>query len=155
MKRHLLKLYYSICIVLAWSESQLVFNYMEYLKSLFDNYILKCYSNNINETRCNSLLPMCKGLRKKVLSNTLEADILLTLRPECKVCELRYRPFGTLFFIQQYNVLFLIQKKNVSFNIYYLLFQNHFFLVNSSNLMDTIKTIVVLIELQLNSTVIS
>ena len=59
-----------------------------------------------------------------------------------------------MFFIQEYNLLFSIPKKNVIFNIHHLLFQNqYFFLVNSSNLMDTIKTIIVLIELQLNSTV--
>ena len=41
-----------------------------------------------------------------------------------------------------------IPKKNVIFNILNLLFQNqYFFLVNSSNLMDTIKTIIVLLEL--------
>ena len=47
-----------------------------------------------------------------------------------------------------------IPKKNVIFNIHHLLFKNlYFFLVNSSNLKDTIKTIIVLIELQLNSSV--
>ena len=47
-----------------------------------------------------------------------------------------------------------IPKMNVIFNFHHLLFQNLFlFLVNSSNLMDTIKTILVLIELQFNSTV--
>ena len=61
MKRHLLKLDYLFCIVLVCSEQQQVFKYMEYLKSLFYNHILKCYSNKINETRCNSLLLMCKG----------------------------------------------------------------------------------------------
>ena len=76
------------------------------------------------------------------------------IRPECKVCELRYRLFGTMFFIQEYNLLFPILKKNVIFNIHHLLFQNKYFLfVSSSNLMDTVKTIIVLIELQLNSTV--
>ena len=77
------------------------------------------------------------------------------IRPECKVCELRYRPIGTMFFIQEYNLLFPIPKKNVIFNIHHLLFQNQYFcfLVNSSNLIDTIKTIIVLIVLQLNSTV--
>ena len=65
MKRHLLKLDYLFCIVLVCSEPQQVFKYVEYLKSLFYNHILKCYSNNINETRCNSLLPMCKGRCKK------------------------------------------------------------------------------------------
>ena len=59
------------------------------------------------------------------------------------------------FFIQEYDLLFSIPKKNVIFNFHHLLFQNQwvFFLVNSSNLMDTTKTIVALIELQLNSTV--
>ena len=77
------------------------------------------------------------------------------MRPECKVCEIRYRPIGTMFFIQEYDLLFPIPKKNVIFNIHHLLFQIQyfFFLVNSSNLMDTTKTIIVLIELQLNSTV--
>ena len=68
----------------------------------------------------------------KVLSNTLEPDILQKkiyvstqeIRPECKVCELCYRPIGTLFFIQEYNLLFPIPKKNVIFNIHHLLFQN-------------------------------
>ena len=49
------------------------------------------------------------------------------IRPECKVCELRYRPIGTLFFKQEYNLLFPIPKKNVIFNIHHLLFQNQFF----------------------------
>ena len=63
------------------------------------------------------------------------------IRPECKVCELRYRPIVTIFFIQEYNLLFPIPNKNVIFNIHDKLFQNqYFFLVNSSNLMDTIKT---------------
>ena len=53
-----------------------------------------------------------------------------------------------MFFIQEYNLLFPLPKKNVVFNILHLLFQNqYFFLVNSSNLMDTIKTIIVLLEL--------
>ena len=60
----LLKLDFLFCIVLVCSEPQ-VFKYEEYLKSLFYNHILKCYSNKINETRCNSLLPMCKGSCKK------------------------------------------------------------------------------------------
>ena len=80
------------------------------------------------------------------------------MRPECKVCELRNRPIGTMFFTQEYNLLVPIPKKNVILNIHHLLFQNqYFFLVNSSNVVDTIinKTIIVLIELQLNSTVIS
>ena len=76
------------------------------------------------------------------------------IRPECKVCGLSYCPIGTMFFIQEYIVLFQIPKKNVIFNIHHLPFQNqYFFLVNSSNLMDTMKTIIVLIELQLNSAV--
>ena len=59
-----------------------------------------------------------------------------------------------MFFIQEYNVLFQIPKNNVIFDIHHLLFQNQYFLlVNSSNLMDTMKTIIVLIELQLNSAV--
>ena len=75
------------------------------------------------------------------------------IRPECKVCELRYTPIGTMFFKQEYNLLFPIPNRNVIFNIHHLLFQNmYFFLVNSSNLMASIK-IIVLIELQLNSTV--
>ena len=56
--------------------------------------------------------------------------------------------YCTMFFIQAYNLLFPIPKKNVFFDIYHLLFQNpHFFLVNSSNLIGTIKTIIVHIEL--------
>ena len=56
--------------------------------------------------------------------------------------------YCTMFFTQEYNFLFPIPKKNVIFNILHLLFQNQkIFLVNSSNLMDTIKTIIVLLEL--------
>ena len=45
-------------------------------------------------------------------------------------------------------------KEKCNFNIHHLLFQNqYFFLVNSSILKDTIKAIIVLIELQLNSSV--
>ena len=69
-----------------------------------------------------------------MLSNTLEPDILQKIyvstqkkRPECKVCELRYRPIGTMFFIQEYDILFTITKKNVIFNIRHLLFQNQYF----------------------------
>ena len=54
MEMHLLKLNYLFCIVLVCSEPQQLFKYMEYLKSLFYNHILKCYTNNINETRGNS-----------------------------------------------------------------------------------------------------
>ena len=63
IKGHLLKLDYLFYIVLVCSEPQQVFKYMEYmyLKSLFYNHILNCYSNQINETRYNSLLPMSKG----------------------------------------------------------------------------------------------
>ena len=46
------------------------------------------------------------------------------MRPECKVCELRYWPIGTIFFIQDYNLLFPIPKKYVIFNIHHLLFKN-------------------------------
>ena len=70
----------------------------------------------------------------KVLSNTLEPDILQKnicytheIRSECKVCELRYQPIGTMFFIQEYNLLFPVPKKNVIFNIHHLLFQNQSF----------------------------
>ena len=52
---------YLFCIFLVCSEPQEVFKYMEYFKSFFYIHILKCYSNKIIETRCNSLLPMCKG----------------------------------------------------------------------------------------------
>ena len=56
--------------------------------------------------------------------------------------------------IQEYNLLFPIPKNYIIFINHHLLFQNqYFFLVNSSNLMDTIKTIIVLIELKLNYTV--
>ena len=77
------------------------------------------------------------------------------IRPECTVCELRYRPIGTMFFKQEYNLSFPIPKKNVIFNIHHLLFQNQIFFLpaNSSNVIYTIKTIIVPIELQLNSTV--
>ena len=60
----------------------------------------------------------------KVLSSTLEPDILQKIyvstqeiRPECKACELRYRPIDTMLFIQEYNLLFQIPKKDVIFNI--------------------------------------
>ena len=57
-------------------------------------------------------------------------------------------------YIQECNLLFQMPKKNVIFNIYHLLFQNqYFFLVNSSKMKDTIKTMIVLIELQLDSSV--
>ena len=52
--------YYLFYIVVVFSEPQQVFKYIKYLKSLFYNHILKCYFNKINETRYNSLLPMCK-----------------------------------------------------------------------------------------------
>ena len=56
-----------------------------------------------------------------MLSSTLEPVILQIkmcaftqeIRPESKVCELRYRHFGTVFFIQEYNLVFPIPKKNV------------------------------------------
>ena len=70
----------------------------------------------------------------KVLSNILEPDILQKMyvstkeiRPECKVCELRYRPIGTMFFIQKYDLLFPIPKKNIIFNIHHPLFKNQYF----------------------------
>ena len=70
-----------------------------------------------------------------MLSNTLEPDILQKIyvsmqeiRPESKVCELRYRPIGTMFFTQEYNLLFTVPKKNVIFNTHHLLFQNQYFL---------------------------
>ena len=43
MKRHLLKSDYLSYILLACSEPQEVFKYMEYCKLLFYNHILKCY----------------------------------------------------------------------------------------------------------------
>ena len=61
MKRHLLKLDYLLCIVLVCSEPQESIKYMEYFKSLFYIHIFKRYSNQINGSRCNSLLPICKG----------------------------------------------------------------------------------------------
>ena len=71
-------------------------------------------------------------LMLKVLSNTLEIDILQknicfyagNKEIKCKVCELRYRPIGTMFFIQEYNLLFPIPKNNVFFDNHHLLFQN-------------------------------
>ena len=51
MKKHLSKLDYLFCIVLACSEPQHIFKYMDILKSSFYYHILKCYSNKINETR--------------------------------------------------------------------------------------------------------
>ena len=59
-EKALLKLEYLFCIFLVCSEPQKVFKYMEYFNLLFYIHILKCYSNKINETRCNSLLPMFK-----------------------------------------------------------------------------------------------
>ena len=65
----------------------------------------------------------------KVLNDTFEPHFCRKIyvsaqeiRPECKVCELRYRPIGTMFFIQEYELLFPIPKKNVIFNIHHLLF---------------------------------
>ena len=55
--------------------------------------------------------------------------------------------YCTMFFIQEYNLLFPIPKKNVIFNIHHLLFQNQYFFWSISNLMDTIKTIIFLLEL--------
>ena len=50
----------------------------------------------------------CAADGVKIFSNTLEPDILQKIyvsmqeiRPACKVCELRYRPIGTMFFIQE------------------------------------------------------
>ena len=78
------------------------------------------------------------------------------IRPECKVCELRYQPIGKCPLYMNTIYYFKYQRRMLFFNIHPLLFQNQYFiLVNSSNLMDTIKTISVLIELQLNSTVSS
>ena len=64
----------------------------------------------------------CTKENVKVLSNTLEPDILQKIfvstqeiRRECKVCGLRYRPVGTMSFMQEYNLLFPIRKKNVIF----------------------------------------
>ena len=66
---------------------------------------------------------------KSVKQNTLGPDMLQKMyvstqeiRPGCKVCEIRYRPIGTMFFIQEYNLLFPIPKKNVILNIHHLLF---------------------------------
>ena len=50
-----------ILTVKVCSELQEVFKYMEYFKSLFYIHNLKCNFNKINETTCNSLLPMCIG----------------------------------------------------------------------------------------------
>ena len=69
-KKAFIEVRFFICIVLVCSEPQQVFKYMEYLKSFFYNHILKCYSNNINKARCNSLLPMCKVDVKSVKQNT-------------------------------------------------------------------------------------
>ena len=59
-----------------------------------------------------------------------------------------------MFFVQEYNLLFPTPRR-MQFLIFIIYFfkTNIFFLVNSSNLMDTIKTIIVLIELQFNSTI--
>ena len=69
--KRFMKLDYSFCIVWVCSESQQVFQYMEYLK--YSKYNLKCNSNKINKTR---------------------------------LCELRYRPIGTMFFTQEYIYYF-------------------------------------------------
>ena len=58
-----------------------------------------------------------------------------------------------MLFIQDHNLLFPIPKKNIVFNIHHIMIQNqYFFLVKSSNLIDIIKSISVIIDLQLNST---
>ena len=63
-------------------------------------------------------------MMSKVLSNTLEPDIFQKknknvstkdIWPECKVCESRYRPIGTLFLIQEYNLLCPIPKQEYKF----------------------------------------
>ena len=43
-----------------------------------------------------------------------------------RICELRYRPIGRMFSIQEYDLLFPIPKKNVIFIIHHLLFQNQY-----------------------------
>ena len=58
-----------------------------------------------------------------------------------------------MVFIQENDLLIPIPKKNVFFNIHHLLFQNQYFFWSFFHLMNTIKTIIVLIELQLNPTV--
>ena len=67
----------------------------------------------------------------KVFNNTLEPDILQ--KHICFYAGNKTRvlgiwitlpPIGTMFFIQEYNLLFSIPKKNVIFNIHHLLFQN-------------------------------
>ena len=75
MKRHLLKLDYLFCIVLLCSEPQQFFKHMEYLKSLFFNHILKCYSNKINELDATAYFQCAKD-DVKIVKNTLEPDIL-------------------------------------------------------------------------------
>ena len=42
---------------------------------------------------------------------------------EYKLCELRYRPIGTMFFTQEYIYYFQYKKERI-FNIYHLLFPN-------------------------------
>ena len=48
------------------------------------------------------------------------------IRQVYTICEIRYRPFGTIFFTQEYNLLFPVPNKKVIFfvNIYHLLYQN-------------------------------
>ena len=96
-----------------------------------------------------------KSVKQRTRTRYLKKTYVPTqeIRPECKVCELRYQPIGTMFVIQEYNLLFPIPKKCILIFIIYCFKTNIIFLVNSSNLIHTIKTIIVLIELQLNSTV--
>ena len=98
-----------------------------------------------------------------VLNNTLEPDILrqkyvfLRMKYDQSVRYVNYVTDllaqcslykSTIYYFQyQRRMLFLI------FIIYCFKTNSFFFLVSSSNLMDTIKTIIVLIELQLNVTV--
>ena len=90
------------------------------------------------------------------VSKVLQYVSTQKIRQEYKVCELRYRPIGAMFFTQLYNLLFSVSNKNIIFDTHHLLFQNQqFFLVIPFKLIDTIKTIFVRIELQLNSTVIT
>ena len=68
---------------------------------------------------------------KKVLSNTLEPDILQKIyvstqeiRPECKVCELRYRPIGTMIFYTRIQFIISNTKEECNVNTHHLLFEN-------------------------------
>ena len=70
IKRHLLKSDYLFCIGLVCSELQLVFKYMEYLKSLFYHHILKYYSSKYMKLDATAYFQCAKDDVKSVKQHT-------------------------------------------------------------------------------------